>query len=62
MVFYKGDVDEGVLGVATSGSCGESERRSCLFFLRDFVTAKIKKKRDFKTAELESYHMWGYGQ
>lgn len=27
-----------------------------------FCNCKNKKKRDFKTAELESYHMWGYGQ
>lgn len=51
VVFYKGDMDEGVLGVVISGSCGGSERRSGLFFPRDFVIAKIKK-RGSKTREL----------
>lgn len=50
-------MDEGVLGVVTSGSCGGSERRSGLFFPRDFVIAK-GKKRNFQTRDLALVGLW----
>lgn len=57
MAFYKVNMDEGMFGVVASGCCGGSERRSGLFFPRDFIIAK-RKSRHFETRVFEHVGLW----